>query len=68
MWIEDSLNQGTTIREEKWTKSLAVGGLAFTEGFVNSLGLKGQNRTIKLIDDTCVVNEQAITYNALFDG
>jgi REP-associated tyrosine transposase len=26
MWVEDSLNQGTTIiREEKWTTSLAVG-------------------------------------------
>ena len=68
MWIEDSLNQGTTIREEKWTKSLAVGGLAFTEGFVDSLGLQGQNRTIKLIDDTCVVNEPASTYNAFFDA
>lgn len=68
MWIEDSLCKGMTIREEKWTKSLAVGGFAFTEGFVDSLGLKGQNRKFKLIGDTCVVNEPAATYNAFFDG
>ena len=46
-------------------KSLAVDGLEFTESFVESLGMKGQNRVIKLIDDACVVKEPNVTYNTL---
>jgi hypothetical protein len=37
------------------TKSLAVGGLGFTERFVESLGMEGRNRVIQLVDDACVV-------------
>lgn len=67
MWVDDVLKQDKVYKEEKWTKSLAVGGLEFTEQFVESLGMKGQNRVVKLVDDTCVVNEPSGTYNTLFD-
>ena len=55
IWVDDALKQDKVYKEEKWTKSLAVGGLGFTERFVESLGMEGQNRVIQLVDDACVV-------------
>ena len=67
MWVDDALKQNKINKEEKWTKSLAVGGLNFTEGFVESRGMKGQNRVIKLVGDACVVKEPAVSYSTLFE-
>ena len=35
-WVDDYLGNGNNIRDDKWTKSIAVGNRAFIEG-VNSL-------------------------------
>ncbi len=67
MWVSDALRQDKVYKEEKWTKSLAVGRLDFTEAFIESLGMKGQNRVIQLVDDACVVKEPSIAYSMLFD-
>ena len=67
MWVDDALKQDKVYKEEKWTKSLAVGGLDFTEKFVESLGIKGQSRVIQLVDDSCVVKEPSVSYSSLFD-
>ncbi len=65
-WVEDAIKGNKVFKEEKWTKSLAVGGLEFTEDFVGSLGMKGQNRVIKLVDDACIVKEPSVAYSPLF--
>jgi len=67
MWVGDALKQDKVYKEEKWTKSLAVGGLDFTEAFIGSLGMKGQNRVIQLVDDAYVVKEPSAAYSLLFD-
>ena len=67
MWVDDALKRDKIYKEEKWAKSLAVGGLEFTEGFVESLGMKGQKRVIQLVDDGCVVKEPDASYGTPFD-
>jgi len=67
MWVDDALKRDKIYKEEKWTKSLAVGGLKFTEGFIESLGMKGQKRVIQLVDDGCVVKEPDASYGTPFD-
>jgi REP-associated tyrosine transposase len=67
IWVDDALKGNKIYKEEKWTKSLAVGGLEFNEGIVESLGMKGQKREIKLVDDACVVKEPSAAYSSLFD-
>jgi len=62
-WIETALKENKLQKNEKWSKSLAVGGLQFTESFVASLGLKGQQRKLKIQDDSCIVKEPKIAYS-----
>ncbi len=66
-WVNKTLKQDKVYKEEKWTKSLVVGGLDFTEAFIESLAMKGQNRVIQLVDDACVVKESSASYSLLFD-
>ena len=68
MWINNALKQDKVYKDEKWTKNLAVGGYDFTKAFIGSLGMKGQNRVIQLVDDTCVVKEPSVAYSMLFDA
>lgn len=44
--INDAINKGNLLREEKWTESLAVGSQSFVEGIKRKLGIKGQYRLI----------------------
>jgi putative transposase len=46
MWINNALKQDKVYKDEKWIKNLAIGGFDFTEVFIGSLGMKGQNRVI----------------------
>jgi len=61
-WVDTALKESNLQKNKKWTKSLAVGGLQFTESFVASLGLKGQQRKLKIQDDSCIVKEPKIAY------
>jgi len=66
MWVDEALLQDKNNREAKWTESLAVGRFEFAENFVDSMGLKGLNRSIHLAEDGCIVKEPSKAYNVIF--
>jgi|GEM_PF-2590377 len=66
MWVDEALLQDKNNRETKWTESLAVGRFEFAENFVDSMGLKGLNRSIHLAEDGCIVKEPSKAYNVIF--
>lgn len=62
-WVEEALAINQNQREEKWSTSLAVGSLEYTEGYVDQMGSKASYRKVKLLDDCCVVKEPKLPYD-----
>jgi len=46
-WAEEELKTENNIRDEKWTRSIAVGGTGFVENIKSSLGILAQGRKIR---------------------
>jgi hypothetical protein len=40
-WVEQTLERGRTLRDDRWSESIAVGSLAFVEGIKRDLGSTG---------------------------
>ena len=53
-WVEESLGDGNNIRDDRWTKSIAVGSKAFIESVKTHLGAlaRGRNRLTLLLQLT----------------
>ena len=47
-WVERALENGRTVRDERWSDAIAVGSLAFVERIKNDLGAPFQYRTLFL--------------------
>ena len=67
-WVEDSLRDGRSARESKWTRSIAVGSESFVEEIKRELGAKAKGRRMLENEEGYELREAAASYRAVFAG
>lgn len=65
-WIQESLKKEGLIREEKWTKSLAVGSQFFIESIKGELGIRGKYRQVVKNKENWELKEEINAYRDFF--
>jgi putative transposase len=63
IWIEEALLKAESVRDEKWTKSLAVGRQKFAESYLDIAGINANHRQVYQKDDCYVAKENCLSYN-----
>ncbi len=66
-WINSKLESGHTIKDSRWSKSLAVGSLDFVEKVKRELGTKAKARKIIKGESGYCIKETEFCYTADFD-
>ena len=66
-WIEEYLGDGSKIRQDEWTDSIAVGSKTFVENMKALLGFRAIGRDVKEGGGEYQLREGAASYNALFE-
>jgi putative transposase len=61
-WVEEYLGDEHNRRDEKWTKSIAVGSKGFVEGVKNSLGVLATGRKISQAAEAYQLREPSALY------
>jgi len=67
-WVENFLNTGTNVREEKWTGSIAVGNKEFVEKVKGRLGYKAIRRKVSGKKGDFELKENMSPYRPHFIG
>lgn len=67
-WVEDSLENGKNIRDDKWTKSIAVGDKSFVERVKSFMGGLAIGRKNTGVGESFQLREPAVSYGAYFKG
>jgi putative transposase len=65
-WVEQGLENGLTIRDDRWSEAIAVGSRPFVEKVKGELGLKATYREVIEADGTYALREAAQTYGLKF--
>jgi putative transposase len=65
-WIEALLEDGTSVRESKWTRSIAVGSEEFIEATIESLGQRAKGRKVLDAGSALQLREPEVSYRANF--
>ena len=65
-WVEDYLGNGKGIRDEKWTRSIAVGSRGFVDGVKSILGALALGRKNIETGESYQLREHSIPYSAHF--
>src|SRR5262249_47928000 len=65
-WIEQSLENGATHRDDRWSEAIAIGSLAFVEGVQSELGSKAMHRAVEQKDGAYALRERGEAYNDVF--
>jgi putative transposase len=50
-WLEQTLESGHTVRDDRWSEAIAVGSLAFVANVKGELGSKALHRTVEHRDE-----------------
>jgi len=66
-WVGESLNNGGNNRDDKWTKSIAVGSKRFIEKVKFSLGAMAKGRKALKAAEGYQLREPSASYGAHFD-
>jgi hypothetical protein len=61
-WIDQGLENGLAVRDDRWSESIAVGSLAFVETIKAELGIKGAQRDVTETDGSFALREPAEAY------
>ena len=67
-WVEDVLKRGVNIRQDKWTRSIAVGHKEFVEMVKDRLGYKAIGRKISGTEENFELKENVFPYRTNFTG
>jgi REP-associated tyrosine transposase len=65
-WVEESIRNGGSAREPKWTEGLAVGSKEFIDEIKDQLQPRLSGRKVRETGDHFELREQAAVYNAHF--
>lgn len=66
-WVEAELRTGAMARDDRWSKSIAVGTERFVEQIRGELGSAVGHRQITVENKTHFLREPSLPYNPLFD-
>jgi putative transposase len=67
-WVEQTLKSGRTVRDDRWSETIAVGGLVFVEGVKRELGGRAMHRGVEQKDGAYALRERNEAYNGDFSG
>lgn len=67
-WIEQALEGASVVRDDRWSKAIAVRSLAFIETIKNNLGVKAMHREVIEANGTYALREPAEPYARNFTG
>ena len=65
-WVEEVLRNGSNIRDEKWSKSIAVGSRKFLEETKDKLGIRAKGRKIVNNENSNMLMEEQSPYRSVF--
>ncbi len=65
-WVEQGLENGLAIRDDRWSEAVAVGGLAFVETMKNELGVKAKHRNVIETNGSYALREPTEAYGRKF--
>ena len=66
-WVESFLGDGKNLRDEKWTKSIAVGNRSFVERVKSLMGGLAIGRKSVEVGESYVLRERGTPYGAHFE-
>jgi putative transposase len=61
-WVQESLENGPSSRDDRWSAAIAVGSSDFVGRMRSELGLRALHRTISGVDDAYVLREPTSAY------
>jgi putative transposase len=67
-WVEQGLENGLAVRDDRWSEAIAIGSLAFVENVKNQLGIKASHRNVIEADGSYALREPAEAYAGKFTG
>jgi putative transposase len=67
-WVEQGLEHGLAVRDDRWSEAIAVGSLAFVEAIKNDLGIKATHREVIQTDGSYTLREPSELYVRGFAG
>jgi putative transposase len=67
-WVEQGLENGLLMRDDRWSESIAVGSLAFIDKVKTELGFRAAHRDIVEADGTYALREPGEAYGSRFAG
>ena len=62
LWVQTALSRGHNERDDRWTKSLAVGSSVFVRGFQKDLGVMARYRTVLEEGDLYALRDPQCSY------
>jgi hypothetical protein len=67
-WVDESLRGERSVRDSKWSESIAVGSKTFVAMVKKQLGLRAKGRKITESPDGCQLQETQFPYSAISGG
>jgi REP-associated tyrosine transposase len=61
-WVEQSLEKGRGLRDNRWSESIAIGSLAFVEKVKGELGVKALHRAFEPLGGVYALREPSESY------
>ena len=67
-WVEQALENGLAIRDDRWSESIAVGTLDFVEKIKTELGMKAMHRDFEPAGEAYALREPSEAYGGNLTG
>lgn len=67
LWVQQAMLRGHLRRDDRWTKSLAVGSEAFVRKFQKDLGITARYREVLEQKDFCALKDNGGSYSVDFE-
>ncbi len=67
-WVELTVENGRSAREDHWSQAIAIGSLAFVESVKSELGSRAMYRAVEQKDGAYALREPGEAYNGDFGG
>lgn len=67
-WVNESLSNGSNVRDRQWTRGVAVGEKQFVEKIKTELGSKALGRQIREASGGYELRERMVSYMTDFDS
>ncbi len=67
-WVDEALEVGRRVRENRWSEAIAVGSLEFVANVKNEPGFKALHREVDHIDGAYALRERGEAYDRDFDS